>query len=315
VVAFVKKGADGKYHIAPSASPENWGCTVDFRLNRDCIMDLAMVQFLLDAVLEASKILNVDEGECERWEEVRNNLAPYPKTQGPYGEVWLDVLNAPPEHVYNVPVTLAPVFPGDQVGMGRNEEQLEIARRTARTIRLEGGNDLVYQPLIRARLGMLDVQWFKNQVRYCQLPDGIANDRVRQIDGRYNDGVDYDFMMRMGVWTENLSLPAVLNECMLQSFSGAIRLFPNTQGLGRASFRDLRAVGAFLLSASYDGKTVSQVTMLSEKGAMAKLVNPWPNAQPKVTRASDSRPIAVALRGEIVQFTTQTGERYKIEPA
>jgi hypothetical protein len=85
--------------------------------------------------------------------------------------------------------------------------------------------------------------------------------------------------------------------------------------LGRASFRDLRAVGAFLLSASYDGKTVSQVTMLSEKGATAKLVNPWPNAQPKVTRASDSRPIAVAVRGEIVQFATQRGERYKIEPA
>jgi hypothetical protein len=315
VVAFVKKGADGKYHIAPSASPENWGCTVDFRLNRDCIMDLAMVQFLLDAVLEASKILNVDEGERERWAEVRNNLAAYPKTQGPYGEVWLDVLNAPPEHVYNIPVTLAPVFPGDQVGMGRNEEQLEIARRTARTIRLEGGNDLVYQPLIRARLGMLDVQWFKHEVRYCQLPNGIANDRVRQIDGRYNDGVDYDFMMRMGVWTENLSLPAVLNECMLQSFSGAIRLFPNTQGLGGARFRDLRTFGAFLLSASYDGKTVSQVTMLSEKGATAKLVNPWPNAQPKVTRASDSRPIAVAVRGEIVQFATQRGERYKIEPA
>ena len=315
VVAFVKKGADGKYHIAPSASPENWGCTVDFRLNRDCIMDLAMVQFLLDAVLEASKILNVDEGERERWEEVRNDLAPYPKTQGPYGEVWLDVLNAPPEHVYNIPVTLAPVFPGDQVGMGRNEEHLEIARRTARTIRLEGGNDLVYQPLIRARLGMLDVQWFKNQVRYCQLPNGIANDRVRQIDGRYNDGVDYDFMMRMGVWTENLSLPAVLNECMLQSFSGEIRLFPNTQGLGRVRFRDLRAVGAFLLSASYDGKTVSQVTVLSEKGATAKLVNPWPNAQPKVTRATDGQPITVSAKGDVMQFPTQAGERYRIEPA
>ena len=34
MVAFVKKGEDGKYHIVPTASPENWGCTVDFRLNR-----------------------------------------------------------------------------------------------------------------------------------------------------------------------------------------------------------------------------------------------------------------------------------------
>ena len=72
--------------------------------------------------------------------------------KGPYGEVWLDILNAPAEHVYNVPITLAPVFPGEQVGIARSTAQLEMARRTARTVRLEGGNDLVYQPLIRARL-------------------------------------------------------------------------------------------------------------------------------------------------------------------
>jgi len=315
VAAFVKKESDGKYHVVPTASPENWGCTVDFRLNKDCIMDLALVRFLLDAILEASEILNRDAEERDKWVEVRENLAPYPKTQGPYGEVWLDVLNAPPEHVYNVPVTLGPVFPGEQVGMGRSEEHLEIARRTARTIRLESGNDLVYQPLIRARLGMLDLEWFKNEVRYCRLPNGITNDRVRQIDGRYDDNTDFDFMMRMGVWTENLSLPAVLNECMLQSFTGVIRLFPNTQGLGPARFRDLRAVGAFLVSASYDGKAVSRVTLFSEKGATAKLVNPWPKSQPKVARVKDGRPVAVSLNGGIVQFPTQAGERYRIEPA
>ncbi len=315
VVAFVKKESDGKYHIVPSASPENWGCTVDCRLNKDCIMDLALVQFLLDATIEASKVLNVDEGERDKWAEVRNNLAPYPKTQGPYGEVWLDVLNAPPDHVYNIPVTLAPVFPGDQVGIGRNEEYLGIARRTAHTIRLEGGNDLVYQPLIRARLGMLDLKWFKNEVRYCLLPNGITGDRPRQIDGRYNDTLDFDFMMRMGVWTENLSLPAVLNECMLQSFTGTIRLFPNTQGLGQARFRDLRAVGAFLVGASYDGKAISEVTLFSEKGATAKLVNPWPKSQLKVTRVKDSQPVTVAVKGEIAQFPTQAGERYRLEPA
>jgi hypothetical protein len=315
LVAFVKKESDGKYHIAPTASPENWGCTVDFRLNKDCIMDLALAQFLLDAILEASKILNLDAGERDKWAEVRNNLAPYPKTQGPYGEVWLDVLNAPPEHVYNIPVTLAPVFPGEQVGIGRNEEYLEIARRTAHTIRLEGGNDLVYQPLIRARLEMLDLKWFKNEVRYCLLPSGIANDRARQVDGRYHDNLDFDFMMRMGLWTENLSLPAVLNECMLQSFTGTIHLFPNTQGLGRARFRDLRAVGAFLLSASYDGKVVSQVTLFSEKGATASLLNPWPKRPLKVTRVKDNQPVTVSVKGEIAQFPTQAGERYRIQPA
>jgi hypothetical protein len=174
---------------------------------------------------------------------------------------------------------------------------------------------LVYQPLIRARLGMLDLEWFKNEVRYCTLPNGISNDRVRQIDGRYDDDTDFDFMMRMGVWTENLSLPAVLNECMLQSYTGVIRLFPNTQGLGHASFTNLRAMGAFLLSASYAGNAVSGVTLFSEKGAPAKLVHPWPEAHLQVTRVKDGQLVTVSVKGEIAQFPTQAGERYRIEPA
>jgi len=314
VVAFVKKESDGKYHIVPSASPENWGCTVDFRLNKDCIMDLALTEFLLDAIVEASEILGVDAGERDKWIEVRRNLAPYPKAQGPYGEVWLDVLNAPPEHVYNVPVTLAPVFPGDQVGIDRGAESMEIAKRTARTVRLEGGNDLVYQPLIRARLGMLDLGWFKREVRYCLLPNGVANDRVRQIDGRYSDDVDFDFMMRMGIWTENLSLPAVLNECLLQSYSGTIRLFPNTQGLGPARFANLRAVGAFLVSAAFDGKTISDVTLWSEKGATVRLANPWPGQTVRASRVPGNQPVAVSMKGNIAEFSTSPGERYRIEP-
>jgi hypothetical protein len=315
IVAFVKKEGDGKYHIVPSASPENWGCTVDFRLNKDCIMDLALSEFLLDAMLEASQILDRDEGDRARWIEVRQNLAPYPKAQGPEGEVWLDVLNAPVEHVYNIPVTLAPVFPGDQVGIDHHKEHLEIARRTARTIRLEGGNDLVYLPLTLARLGMLDVESFKKEVRYCRLPNGVAGDRVRQIDGRYSDTTNFDFMMPMGIWTENLSLPGVLNECMIQSYTGTLRLFPNTQGLGRTSFRNLRAAGAFLLSATYDGKTVSDVTLTSEKGATAKLENPWPGKRVAVTRVGQKEPAKVSVKGNTVQFSTKAGERYRIEPA
>jgi alpha-L-fucosidase 2 len=226
--------------------------------------------------------------------------------------VWADVLDGPPEHVYNIPVTLAPVFPGDQVGLGRREDQLELARRTAATIRLEGGNDVVYQPLIRARLGMLDLEWFKREARYCELPNGLIQDRVRQIDGRYKDSTDSDFMMRMGVWTENLSLPAVLNECLLQSFSGTIRVFPNTKNLGAASFEGLRAQGAFLVTAAWDGRTVtSPVVLVSDKGAPARIKKPWDRL--RILRASDTRALAARNDGDVIEFPTGAGERYLLE--
>ena len=246
-----------------------------------------------------------------KWREVRQNLAPYPVVEGPHGNVWLDVVDAPAEWVYNVPVTLSPVFPAEQAGLESRPDVLELARRTARTIRLEGGNDLVWQPLARARLGMLDLEWFKREVRYSMTKLGVANDRARQIDGRYSDRTNFSFMMQMGVWTENLSLPAVLNECMLQSYSGVIRLFPNTENLGPVRFRDLRAAGAFLVSASWDGRAVSQVSVHSEKGARLRVRNPWAPKKAVVATAQGKRIESSEVNG-IIEFGTDAGVTYSV---
>lgn len=314
IAAYAKKGADGKYHISPTVSPENYGLTADFRLNRDCIVDLALSRFLFNAVVEGSRTLNVDEQERHQWSDIIANLASYPQANGPFGEVWVDVADGPTEWIFNTPNTIAPVFPGEQVGIGLFPESLSIARRTAETIRLEGGNDLVFQPLFRARLGILNLDWFKSEVRYCLMPNGIANDRVREIGGRYNDQRDFDFMMRMSVWVENFSLPAVLNECMLQSYTGTIRLFPNSDSLGPARFQDLRAMGAFLVSASWDGKTVSPVLLLSEKGSVARLANPWVHSRCRVIRLKDKAGIQIRTEGNVIIFDTRPGERYQIQP-
>ena len=314
LAAYVTKGSDGRFHIVPTVSPENWGMTPDFHLNRDCIIDLALTEFVFDAVVEASKILETDAAERAQWADIRGNLASYPTAKSEFGEIWTDVTDGPGSYVYNVPCTLAPVFPGEQVGIGLRPEQHEIARRTIEYVRLEGGNDLVYQPLCRARMGMLDIDWFKKEVRYCRMPNGAAGDRVRQIDGRYRDTTDYDFMMRMGVWIENLSLPAVLNECLLQSYSGVIRLFPNRQGLGPARFQDLRAAGAFLVTAAWDGRRCGPILLWSEQGAEARVENPW-NRAIRVVTADQYEAVAAREEGGILRFPTRAGGRYRIEPA
>jgi hypothetical protein len=246
----------------------------------------------------------------EEWQEVLGNLAPYPAGDGPFGRVWLDVVGAPHEYVYNVPVTISPVVPAERVGLGSPPELLELARRTARTMRLEGGNDLVWQPLARARLGMLDLDWFKREVRYSMTPLGVANDRLRQTGGRYRDETNYDYMMRMGVWTENLSLPAVINECLMQSYDGVIRLFPNTSNLGKARFHQLRAAGAFLVSAAWDGKAVSEAEIRSEKGAVARVANRWGSAGVRVTARPSGAVVRPAQRDGILEFPTKPGGTY-----
>jgi hypothetical protein len=140
----------------------------------------------------------------------------------------------------------------------------------------------------------------------------VAQDRARQIGGRFNDATNYDTWMRMGIWTENLALPAVLNECLLQSYSGTIRLFPNTLHLGPARFKNLRAVGAFLVSAEWDGQVVARVTVFSEKGRPVRLASPWGKAEVRVYRSRGNRPAVVEQEGSVVTFETEAGEEYRV---
>ena len=313
IAAYVQLESDGTYHIAPTVAPESWGFTVDWRLNRNCILDLALSEFLLDAVVEASEILNVDVTERIRWTEIRQKLAAYPRDTGDHGEVWLEVLNAPVDTVCTHPVTLAPVFPAEQVGLGRREDQLLIARTTASTIRPEGCTDLVIQPLARARLGILSLDWFRKEVAYCLLPNGTAGCRVRQTGARYRDSTSFDFLMQAGIWIENFSLPAVLNECLMQSYTGVIRLFPNTDGLGPAEFHHLRAMGAFLVSAAWDGLQVTSLRILSEKGAQLRLVNPWKGADMEIRTLSNRATVTfVAREDDVIICETLPGKCYEL---
>jgi hypothetical protein len=161
---------------------------------------------------------------------------------------------------------------------------------------------------------MLDLDWFKTQIEYCMLPDGVSNDRVRQSGGRYSLTTDFDFMMRMGLWCENFAVPVVLNECMIQSYSGTIRLFPNTLNLGAARFERLRCVGAFLVNATFDGKTVTTFEVLSERGASLRFASPWPGKSVRAVRLRDNKPIQ-PIQGRDADMwvvSTEPGERYSI---
>jgi hypothetical protein len=121
-------------------------------------------------------------------------------------------------------------------------------------------------------------------------------------------------MMRMGVWTENLSLPVVLNECCLQSYSGKLHLFPNTKNLGPARFANLRAAGAFLVSAAWDGQAVSTLHIVSEKGRPLHIVNPWRSSKAQAANVRQGSAIEVSETAGAFEFQTVAGEEYTVRP-
>ncbi|MHC4201807.1 MAG: glycosyl hydrolase family 95 catalytic domain-containing protein, partial [Planctomycetota bacterium] len=72
-------------------------------------------------------------------------------------------------------------------------------------------------------------------------------------------------------------IPGMINEMMLQSHGGLIRIFPVFPADQEASFHRLRTSGAFLASSAIANGRVRYVVIESEKGRDCKLLNPWPD--------------------------------------
>jgi len=271
---------DDRYHIFPTVPPELYGLKPGLKYNYDCLVDLTLTKFVFNAYLQAVKILKLDQQEATTVRRVRDILDHFPEYPTATSQVGPVFVSVPGEHaavVYNVPNSLMTVFPGEEHGLHSPAEILTLAENSYQNLQIEGGNDLVFLNLQAARLGKLDLEKFKRQAAYCELDNGTCTDMVLQVHGRYSDtATPYDFMKRMGIWFENFGLPVVINECLVQSYNGKIRLFPNWPADQTAVFHQLRCVGAFLLSAEYQGGQVTWIKTYSEKGGEIIFYTPWP---------------------------------------
>ena len=105
----------------------------------------------------------------------------------------------------------------------------------------------------------------------------------------------------------NFAAAAAVQEMLLQSYSGTIRLFPAVPAAWQdASFETLRAEGAFLVSAERRGGVVQRVEIVSERGGACRLENPFGDAGFAAEGIETSR-IEVA-DGEL-RFATRPDQR------
>ena len=94
----------------------------------------------------------------------------------------------------------------------------------------------------------------------------------------------------------------VIQECLLQSHDGMIRLFPGVPEGHAARFVELRARGAFLISAELMRTGVSHVKVKSLVGGAVKVKNPWPGK--RVYRELGGEVEA----GQVIELTLQPDE-------
>jgi hypothetical protein len=94
----------------------------------------------------------------------------------------------------------------------------------------------------------------------------------------------------------------------MQSYNGTIRLFPNLPMEEDAEFNNLRAAGAFLVSASLKDGEVSHIEIFSEAGFPLKLILPWEKCM--MTNAEGQ----TILDTKEIEISTNRGENLTFVP-
>jgi alpha-L-fucosidase 2 len=107
------------------------------------------------------------------------------------------------------------------------------------------------------------------------------------------------------------AVSSFINEMMLQSYEGIIRVFPAWLHNRDAKFKTLRAYGAFLVSSEIKNEKVTYLKIFSEKGRTCTIENPWGKSSVVLERNGQK---AETLTGKLIKFETKLNESVSINP-
>ncbi len=273
--AVTEKGPDGRRTLPLSSSPEINDNRLTAWFPSITNYDLALIRWTLETTAGIGAKMGKDD-ESDRWHRV---LAEMP-------ELALD----PDDH--KLLVAKNHPLPSSH----RHFSHL-MAIHPLGLIRWENGP--AEQAIIKASLADLEAKgtsawcgysfsWLANLA--ARARDGDQAERALQIfseafclrNGFHcngdQSGKGYsNFRYRPFTLEGNFAAAAGLQEMLLQSYSGTIRVFPAVPARWKdVSFKTLRAEGAFLVSAERTGGMAQRVEIVAEKGGLLRIENPFP---------------------------------------
>jgi alpha-L-fucosidase 2 len=250
----LQPGTDGKLHFPEAVSPEFPKTAPDTNY------DLALLRWGLQTLLRFEA--TADDPDAPRWRDTLARLAPYPV--GPDG--YLIGRGQPLDQSHRHFSHLLMIYPLRLVTGERPGERALIEKSLAHWIGFEGalqGYSFVGASAISSMLGK-------------------GEDAERNLDELIRRFVKPNTMyLEAGPVIETpLAAAQGVHEMLLQSWESVIRVFPAVPPRWQeASFHDLRAEGAFLVSAVRRGGRNIWVRVHSEAGEPVRLRVDMPDAQ------------------------------------
>lgn len=257
----------------------------------NAINSLGLVKMLFNGIYAMAKELNLNPEKYELWEDIIENLSDFPTfikrgkkcfRYSKRGIRWRDDNTVGLQHIY----------PASQIGFSSGEKLLKIAKNTyfINDRRLDDNGSNSYLPA-GARIGV-DPEFLIEGIRQNIKEFGLPNKLFRHHGG----GIEH-----------LTTIPATINEMLMQSYEGIIRIFPCWNRKSAASFENLRADGAFLVSAELKNEQVVSLRIKSLKGGTCTVECDGIRG---VVRESDKKEIPCKNNGKTVSFDTQADETY-----
>ncbi|MEG2420846.1 MAG: Ig-like domain-containing protein, partial [Oscillospiraceae bacterium] len=254
---------DTYYSENSHALEQYWGVT-------NPITDMASFPALLERAIAASELLGVDADLRAMWQDRLTKLAK-PKTEAASEKATAISGGANRYQPHDPPRTqqmnsqnpeLDVVWPYSRVGLYQESaEGFDFATALNSYIdRKMPINIWTPEPIVSARLGLGDesFQYAVNMIARSQTkPNGI------HYDGN-------------GSLESNALILTAVGEELLQSYNDKIAVFPAV--MSDPTFRSkftLLARGGFLVSSEYEQGAVKYVSLVSQLGGKATVINPW----------------------------------------
>ena len=267
------------------------------------INSLGFLRTFFGAVIEISTELGVDTERHDKWQNILANLSDYPVYESD-GKKQFRVCEGGSGSSKDLKglkwhMIHGLVFPATNIGFGSDLSVLEIVRdgidEWGDRTWLNSGNSIQTVLIGAARVGYDPVVLIKK-----------AKEKIE----KYAYPNLWIYAEGGGIETCS-AIPGMINEMMLQSHDGIIRVFPVYPREERASFYRLRTFGAFLVSSAIDNGQVKYAVIESEKGRECKILNPWPGETVIVFQDGEECKV---LSGEVLNFDTGPGEKFIIAP-
>lgn len=227
--------------------------------DKNNVLTLGLLRLCIPSAIEMAEKLDADKDLREKWRDLLNRLSGFPtfirRGRRVYrytekGMAWCDSNDVGQQHI----------FPCGCVGLSSPAPELKIARNTVRQRKhcFIDGNAVSSFYAIAARVGF-DPAYMTDKLREFNRRTTLPN----YLHNEGGGGLEY--------CTVNAT---ALNEMVLQSHQGIIRIFPDWDKRLDCEYKHLRADGAFLVSAVYRKEKAEYAEIVSLIGGRLKVSFP-----------------------------------------